>query len=192
MTVRGEGLLLRPPTLEDRPRLLELLRDPVQVALGSPVFVPVPDGVDDLDERVAAAAAAYEAGLPGMLVAAEEDDPDRLLGDVSWRCSAHPAMRIADLGYAVHPDARGRRVATRSVRLVTRWLLLDADGPHQARVQLDHSTENEASCRTALAAGFAREGVRRGFLPLRDTDAPQGSRRHDVCLHGVLGSDLTA
>ncbi len=55
-----------------------------------------------------------------------------------------------------------------------------------ARVQLDHSVENPASCAVAEAAGFAQEGVRRGFLPLRDPDAPFGVRRHDVCLHGYL------
>ena len=42
-----------------------------------------------------------------------------------------------------------------------------------ARVQLDHSVENIASCRVALAAGFEIEGVRRGFLPLRDPTAPE-------------------
>ena len=54
----------------------------------------------------------------------------------------------------------------------TRWLTADPTGPHVARVQLDHSVENPASCRTALRAGFAREGVRAAFLPLRDPDAP--------------------
>ena len=39
-------------------------------------------------------------------------------------------------------------------------------------MQLDHSVENEASCRAALAAGFEREGVRRGYLPLRDPTLP--------------------
>ena len=57
------------------------------------------------------------------------------------------------------------------------------------RVQLDHSVENVASCRVALAAGLEIEGVRRGFLPLRDPAAPDGVRRHDVCLHGVVAPD---
>ena len=35
-------------------------------------------------------------------------------------------------------------------------------------MQLDHSVENPASCRTALASGFSREGVRTGYLPLRE------------------------
>jgi RimJ/RimL family protein N-acetyltransferase len=64
--------------------------------------------------------------------------------------------------------------------------LLSPDGRGLARVQLDHSVENEPSCRVALAAGFEREGIRRSFLPLRDPDAPGGVRRHDVCLHGCV------
>ena len=95
-------------------------------------------------------------------------------------------LRVADIGYAVHPDSRGQGVATRAVRTLTRWLTVDDDGPALPRVQLDHSVENIASCRTALAAGFEQEGVRRHFLPLRDQDAPGGERRHDVCMHGYV------
>jgi RimJ/RimL family protein N-acetyltransferase len=58
-----------------------------------------------------------------------------------------------------------------------------------ARVQLDHSVENVASCRVALAAGFEREGMRRAYLPLRDPESPTGVRRHDVCLHGYVAGD---
>ena len=64
---------------------------------------------------------------------------------------------------------------------LTRWLMAP-EGRGLERVQLDHSTENPASCRVALAAGFEREGVRRGYLPLREPDGTV--RRHDVCLHG--------
>jgi RimJ/RimL family protein N-acetyltransferase len=109
-----------------------------------------------------------------------------MLGVVSWRHD-HPALlRIADIGYGVHADSRRRGVGSRSVRVLTRWLLHDEDGPRQLRVQLDHSIENLASCRTARAAGFEKEGIRRGFLPLRDATAPDGVRRHDVCLHGLV------
>ena len=73
----------------------------------------------------------------------------------------------------MHPDSRGRGIATRALRTLTRWLTTDADGPRLARVQLDHSVENPASCRMALAAGFAREGVRTAYLPLRDPAAPE-------------------
>ena len=114
------------------------------------------------------------------------DDPARFLGSAAWLFHVPAPLRVADIGYAVHPDSRGQGVATRAVRTLTRWLTVDDDGPALPRVQLDHSVENTASCRTALAAGFEKEGVRRHFLPLRDQDAPGGERRHDVCMHGYV------
>ena len=147
----------------------------------------MPESVEQLDERVTLAGEHFAALEPGTLVMA----PPRTQ-TASWAPSAGafhvpPALRIADIGYGVHPDARGRGVATRAIRRLTRWLTDDDDGPRLARVQLDHSVENTASCRAALAAGLPREGVRPGYLPLRDPEAPDGVRRHDVCLHGIPG-----
>jgi RimJ/RimL family protein N-acetyltransferase len=184
--IRGEGLLLRLPTPSDRERWLELFHDPDQLRFGSPSVVTIPDSVEDLDERIAAVHRQLEAGEPGNFVIADEDAPDRFLGTAGWSFFVPAAIRVADVGYSVHPDARGRGVATRALRTLTRWLTLDEGGLKLARVQLDHSVENPASCRTARAAGFEREGVRKAFLPLRDADAPDGVRRHDVCLHGFV------
>jgi RimJ/RimL family protein N-acetyltransferase len=184
--ILGEGLLLRAPVAADRPRWLELMHDPAQQAYGSPAFVRVPRTVEDLDGRVAEATERLAAGEPGTLVIADTAAPEHFLGDVAWRYDVPAALRIADIGYAVHPDARGRSIARRAVRTFARWLTIDEDGPGLARVQLDHSVENPASCHVALAAGFEREGIRRAFLPLRDPDSPDGQRRHDVCLHGFV------
>jgi RimJ/RimL family protein N-acetyltransferase len=182
----GEGIGLRVPVEQDRQRWLELWHDPEETRYGTPVFVTVPTAVEQLDARIAESAERFAAGDPTTLTIVAVDDPDRFLGTVSWRFDCPAALRICDIGYAVHPDARDQGVGRRAVRTLTRWLTADDDGPHLARVQLDHSTENLASCRVALAAGFEREGVRRGFLPLPDPDAPDGVRRHDVCLHGYV------
>lgn len=182
----GEGVALRLPSSSDRQRWLELFHDPEQLRFGMPAVIPVPTGVDDIDERVAEAQRKFAAQEPTTFVVVAEDDPDLLLGTVGWSFHVPAPLQVVDVGYSVHPDARGRGVATRALRTLTRWLTADPTGPHVARVQLDHSVENPASCRTALRAGFAREGVRAGFLPLRDPTAPDGVRRHDVCLHGFL------
>lgn len=181
----GDGVLLRAAELGDRERWLELFQDPMELQFGLPSFVPVPQTVEELDERIARSAQTLAAREPGNLVAVSPDDPSRFLGMVGWRLDA-PPLRIADVGYAVHPDARRRGVATGALRTLARWLTVVDSGPRLPRVQLDHSVENVASCRTALAAGFEQEGVRRQFLPLRDEAAPGGERRHDVCLHGYL------
>ena len=134
--------------------------------------MPVPETIESLDERVAEAAEAYAARAPGSFAIVDPADPDRFLGIISWRLDAHAALQIADIGYGVHADSRGRGVARRAIRAFVRWLTTDVDGPRMVRVQLDHSVENVASCRVALAAGLELEGVRRGFLPLRDPAAP--------------------
>lgn len=186
MAAQGEGLLLRALAPGDRERVLELARDPLQLALGVPAGVPLLGSLEQVDSRVAASRDALEALLPGVLAIADLQRPEHFLGDVAWRREAHPTMGVVDVGYAVHPDARGDGVASRALRLLVHWLLCDPDGPGAARVQLDHSVENLASCRVALAAGMEREGVRRSFLPLRDPAHASGVRRHDVCLHGVV------
>ena len=186
--ITGEGLVLRVPVPADRQRWLELFHDPENQRFGMPAFVPVPETFEQLDERMVEATERFGALEPGTLVIAEAKDADHFLGTVGWAFHVPQKLRIADIGYSVHADSRGRGVATRAVRTLTRWLTDDGDGPRLARVQLDHSVENPTSCRVALAAGLDREGIRRGYLPLRDPDAPGGSRRHDVCLHGLAVS----
>ncbi len=177
------GLLLRPAVATDATRWLELLRDPDQQRYGAPAFVPVPTDEGELEERIAGSATAWAEGKPGTLVAVAEEAPDLFLGDIGWRWSLHETFGIADLGYGTHPDARGRGVGRRAIVALTRWLM-SPEGRGLERVQLDHSTENAASCRVALAAGFEREGVRPRYLPLRSPDG--AVRRHDVCLHGRI------
>jgi RimJ/RimL family protein N-acetyltransferase len=184
--ILGEGLRLRLPEESDSERWLEMIHDPEQRRFGTPSVIRLPETHEDIAGRVAEAKRKDEAGEPNNYVVTTEDDPDRFLGTTGWSFFVPPPIRVADVGYSVHPDSRGQKVATRALRTLTRWLTADLDGPRLARLQLDHSVENPASCRTALGAGFEREGVRRGFLPLRDDDAPNGERRHDVCLHGYL------
>jgi RimJ/RimL family protein N-acetyltransferase len=179
----GSGVLLRPARESDAERWLEMLHDPDHLTYASPAFVTLPTDPAGLAEHIDKSQSTWEERAPGTLVVAAGDEERLFLGNISWRWTTGEKLGIAELGYGVHPDARGRGVGRRAIVSMTRWLL-SPDERGLARVQLDHSVENEASCRVALAAGFAREGIRRGFLPLRDPAAPDGVRRHDVCLHG--------
>lgn len=181
--IDGGGVLLRPAVAGDAPRWLELLHDPDYQRFASPSFVALPADADALAGRLAASATAWSEGAPGTLVVVTPDAPEVFLGDIGWRWSVSERMAIADLGYGVHPDARGRGRGRAAIVALTRWLLAP-EGRGLARVQLDHSTDNPASCRVALAAGFEQEGIRRGYLPLREPDG--AVRRHDVCLHGTV------
>ena len=179
----GSGVLLRPAEPSDAERWLEMIRDSECQKYGSPAFVDVPTDVAGLADRIESSRTAWAEGSPGTFIVAAVEAPERFLGDIGWRWSLHEKFAAADLGYSVHPDARGRGVGRRAIVALTRWLLAP-DGRGLDRVQLDHSTENPASCRVALAAGFEREGIRRGYLPLRDLDGT--IQRHDVCLHGTI------
>ncbi|MFJ9040361.1 GNAT family N-acetyltransferase [Streptomyces sp. NPDC102406] len=64
---------------------------------------------------------------------------------------------LAEIGYWVMPQARGQGVAPMALTALTDWAL----GVGFHRLDLEHSTRNEASCRVALKAGYPLEGTRR-------------------------------
>lgn len=78
--IRGDGVLLRLLEPPDRERWLELLHDPEQLRFGTPAVVPVPETLEDLDERLQAAERALGDGVPGTFAVASEEEPGRLLG----------------------------------------------------------------------------------------------------------------
>ena len=63
--------------------------------------------------------------------------------------------REVELGYIVHPAARGRGVATQALVLLTRWAF-DELGALRAYLFID--SENAASLKVAERAGYVREG----------------------------------
>lgn len=178
--VRDDVVALRVWEPDDVAQLLALQADP-EMRRWSPVF-DAPDAAD-CAARVARAQAAAADGLPNAFAVVDAGDPALVLGAIDWR-NDHPLAQfsVLDVGYGVTPAARGRGVAARALRLLSDWLL-DPAGGAVHRVQLDHAVENEGSCRVALRAGFAVEGRREAFLPLK---AHPGAPvvRHAVCLHG--------
>lgn len=83
------------------------------------------------------------------------------------------------LAYWVVPAARGHRVAVRAGAEVLRWAFEEL-GLH--RVEVEHSTRNDASCRVAELLGCRAEGVRRGH-------ALHADGHHDMHLHARLRTD---
>ncbi|HLM08814.1 MAG TPA: GNAT family N-acetyltransferase [Thermoleophilaceae bacterium] len=96
------------------------------------------------------------------------------LSEVDW------VNRKAEIGYWVAAEARGRGVATRAVRLLSRWTLEEL---RFERVELLANPGNELSQKVAEGAGFTREGVLRRYR-----------RRHgvpeDLIMFSLLGVDL--
>jgi RimJ/RimL family protein N-acetyltransferase len=84
-----------------------------------------------------------------------------------------------EVGYWVLPEARGRNISSHALLALCDWLFGEA-GLH--RLELDHSTANPASCRVAVKAGFAAEGVKRGAVLHEDG-------WHDMHCHARLAGD---
>jgi RimJ/RimL family protein N-acetyltransferase len=69
--------------------------------------------------------------------------------------------QVGGIGYAVHPDFRGRGYTTRALRLLVPWAFEVACF---ARLELGAKVGNEPSLRAAEAAGFEPDGIRRRRL----------------------------
>jgi ribosomal-protein-alanine N-acetyltransferase len=103
--------------------------------------------------------------------AVDDEGRSRFAGNVDIRQSP-----IADIGFALHPWARGRGIMTRAVRLAVDWAFSDGG------IEIVHwrsHVGNEASLRVAHAAGFTLHGTTPGALYERGRvlDAWTGSIR---------------
>ena len=85
------------------------------------------------------------------------------------------------VGYWCAPEARGRGVATRALRLLCRHAL---DDLRLDRLELVTDPDNRASQRVAEKVGFRREGVLRSHLLHPD------GRRRDSVMFSLLPGEL--
>jgi RimJ/RimL family protein N-acetyltransferase len=88
--------------------------------------------------------------------------------------------RRAELGMWLAPQARGRRLAGETLRLVAAWLFGECG---LQRLQILTEPDNEPMLHAAAAAGFVREGILRGYLRER-------RGRVDVAIMSLLPGDL--
>ena len=148
-------------------------------------MVPLPETSKDLDDRIRVAPRRRPKATRHVR-GGRRDDPDVLLGTVGWSFHAPAPLQVADVGYAVHPDARGRGVATRALRTLTRWLTDDPEGPGWRGCSSTTAwrTPRRAAWRRRPASSARACGgpTSRCGTPTR----PDGVRRHDVCLHGFV------
>ncbi|HST25825.1 MAG TPA: GNAT family N-acetyltransferase [Gaiellaceae bacterium] len=93
-----------------------------------------------------------------------------------------PENDVAEIGYWVRSESRGRHVATRATRLAAEWAIRSCG---TKRLQLRADERNVASQRVAEAAGFRREGVLRSAR----WNSRQG-RRVDFVIFSLLEDEL--
>jgi len=172
--LREGPIALRPWSDADLEVMVAVCRDP-DVAR----FTRVPDPYSEADAR------AWIEAQPGRLEAGEgvtfaiTEDGGAPLGSIGLRIDpADPD--IAEAGYMVAPEARGRGLATTALRLVARWAVRDLG---IARVHLTTHVDNPSSQRVAERAGFRREGVLRAWEEIR-------GERVDLVMFSRVGSDL--
>ena len=87
---------------------------------------------------------------------------------------------VAGLAVSVFPQARGRGVASKALRLGATWGLRQL-GLH--RVFAECATDNLASIRAIENAGFQREGTLRAHCKIHD-------QRHDCVMFSLLPQDI--
>lgn len=165
--VLSDGFVtLRAHTHADVDDMLEMCRDPEALRWTS---IPVESTRETVEEF------AFTDGARGW----DEKQHRGWAIEVDERFAGNVDVRdapIADIGFVLHPWARGRGVMVRAVRLATDWALVEGG------VEIVHwraNVGNVDSLRVAHAAGFTLHGVTPGIVQQRDlvVDAWTGSRR---------------
>jgi RimJ/RimL family protein N-acetyltransferase len=172
--LRGRGVALRAWREDDVPAIAAMSRDPDTVR-----WTSVPEGFGEEDARIwlALQPGRLRAG-DGATFAITEPPADRPLGSIGVRV-LH-GRGIAEVGYDVAAEARGRGLATAALEVVSRWAL---EKLPIARIQLTTHEDNVASQRVAEKAGYTREALLRAWADQRGT-------RVDLVMWSLLPGDL--
>ena len=142
--------------------------------------IPQPYGEADARAYLEHVAASWADGSMATFAVVDAGTGE-LLGSLGIRIE-EPEQGNAEVGYWVARGARGRGVASRALRLASRWALRDAG---LERIQLRAATRNEPSQRVAEKAGFHREGIMRSAR-----FNPRQGQRVDWVLYSLIRSDL--
>jgi RimJ/RimL family protein N-acetyltransferase len=114
-------------------------------------------------------------GAPFVIADARDDRP---LGLVNLQLRED--AKVANLAVSVFPEARGRGIAARALRLCALWGLRDLG---LARVAAEAAVDNHASIRAIEKAGFQREGILRAHCETH-------GERHDCVMFSLVAGDL--
>lgn len=165
----GPGFILRPFREDDFAAARTLEQDPA-AARWVP-SLPADDG--------AGVVAYYDrCREDGELLHLVIADPrsDAYLGETMLAPGEH---RTGEVGCCVAPAARGRGIATGTLRALTDWSFATLG---LGRVQVFVGVENVAALRLAEASGFRREGTLRGYWE-------EDGRRLDAIILARLAGD---
>ncbi len=168
----GLGLRLRPYRADDLEALVDAIDEETVRWLA---HVPWPYTEEAGRAFLAFAAGSWLANRAHFAIA--DAVSDALLGGLN--VDIDPPHAVGELGYRVNPDARGRGVAARAVKLTVEWVF---DELGLSRLDLGADTRNVASLRVAARSGFRREGTLHGLVR-------RGGERSDDAVCSLLPSD---
>ncbi|GAB3699792.1 GNAT family N-acetyltransferase [Mariniluteicoccus flavus] len=160
----GNRVRLRPFVDADAPRIVEACSD-ADSARWLPLL-PSPYGPSDAQAFVDACREGAYAGTQWTWAVTDSSapDPDRCVGAVTLSRLRAPS-RQGEIGYWLHPDARGRGLMTEASGAVAAYAL--GHGPHDSLV-LRCAAANVASRAVAARTGFTETGVVPRAQRLRD------------------------
>lgn len=167
------AIALRPWSMQDVPEAVRCCNEEQIRRFITPL--PFPYTEDDAIAFIGAAQQRLDQGSVTLVIG--EGTGAALRGSIGLRTIA---PGIAQTGYWVAPDARGRGLARTALVLLSRWALATLP---LIRLQLFTDVDNPASMRVAEQAGFAPEGTLRNWYDLR------GERR-DAVMFSLLPGDL--
>ncbi len=148
-TLRDGDLVLRPKRPEDAEAITAACQDP---EIPRWTFVPSPYTREDAEAFLASSAEEEAAGKSAGFLAV--DAAGRLLGSFGvMELDREPGY--GEIGYWVAAEARGRGIATRAVRTLTRWA---QDELGLTRIEILPHKDNLPSRRVAEKAGYVDTG----------------------------------
>lgn len=153
-----QEIRLRPWSLEDREAFLSALDDE---DIARWTGFPYSASREDVEQLLTQRVAGWTDGSSATF-AIEERPTGVILGSIGLLSIDWETAR-AEGGYWLSRRARGRGVATRSLRWVSAWALRDL---RLKEIQLTTDTRNHASRRVAERSGYRFQTVRRGVRTL--------------------------
>jgi RimJ/RimL family protein N-acetyltransferase len=173
--LEGDRFRLRPITDADAGRVAEAVSDPLTRR-----WLPQLPSPYRLDDARTWIATLPDTAASGEAVTWAIADPvsDTLVGNVSlFRLTATSGNEV---GYWMHPDARGKGLMSAAVRRAARY---GFDELGCRRLYLRAATGNTASQRVAERAGFSHTGIDRSASVSRDGSV------EDVLIFDLLATD---